>query len=902
MRIPQHACSYCGACEESSVVKCCQCDKWFCNGTSNTSGSHIINHLVRSRHRTAALHESSPLGDATLECFNCGSRNVFLLGFIPCKQDNIVVLICREPCLSSNSIGQLKDNPNWDLTLWQPLIEERSFVPWLVKMPEIEQEDHYAPLSYQQISKLEEIWRSNPKATIEDMFESSNQKSINEETLLSVSLSYTDGLHYQSVFSPLVSDEAANDHSIKESQSSQNVSVRWDVGLNKKRLCYFMFTREEHESKIMLGDELKISIENFDPTTGNVLLMSTCETITWEAVGYVIKILSSEEVCLELKPMYTHPKAKGPWETTRGFKVSFVWKSVSFDRMQTALKNFAMDDTSVSSVLYHILLGQDVDKFSQVQLKVPLPKSFEVPGLPRLNHSQLYAVRKALTMPLAVIQGPAGSGKTLTCATLLYHMSKQSNMGQILVCAPSNIACDHLTEKLHMAGLNVVRVTAKSREDVASSVDFLTLHSQVRQLATADANKELLKLMTLKETVGELSDRDARRLTTVKSRLESRILSNADVICCTCVSAADPRINRMRFKHVLVDEATQATEPECLIPLVMGAKQVILVGDHCQLGPVVLSKKAARAGFNQSLFERMVSLGIRPIRLEVQYRMHPALAEFPSQTFYDGSLQNGVTLAERQVEGLNFPWPRKDMPLFFYHSAGHEEISGSGTSYLNRAEAMNIERIVTQFIKCGLSASQIGVITPYEGQRAHIQSVLQRHTTLSSSAYKDIEIASVDAFQGREKDFIILSCVRSNANSGLGFLHDPRRLNVAITRARYGLVICGNAHVIAKAPPKGGTPSVWSGLMAHLQKHDLIVEGPLGNLRQVHIILPNVSTVRSTNAPVVIPIETNETLESAVRAPSTYFDEGERRSSRRRTHSVESSGSYVSQIRPSTFG
>jgi len=301
---------------------------------------------------------------------------------------------------------------------------------------------------------------------------------------------------------------------------------------------------------------------------------------------------------------------------------------------------------------------------------------------------------------------------------------------------------------------------------------------------------------------------------------------------------------------------------------------------------VILSKAAARAGFKQSLFERIIAMGIRPIRLEVQYRMHPALAEFPSQTFYEGSLQNGVTVADRRVDHFDFPWPRRDMPMFFYHSGGNEEISGSGTSYLNRAEAMNVERIVTHFIKSGLLGSQIGVITPYEGQRAHIQSVLQRHTTLHTNMYKDVEIASVDAFQGRGKDFIILSCVRSNSQAGLGFLQDPRRLNVAITRAKYGLVICGNAYVIGKAPSRGGVPSVWTGLISHLYKHNLIVEGPLGNLRQVHLNLPNIS--RGRDAPQVL-VETNDNLEAPVRAPSSYFDDmRQSRSSRRRAHSGDS--------------
>ena len=879
---PDHSCLYCGVSNESSVVKCSGCDKWFCNGSANTAGSHIINHLVRSRHKSVCLHESSPLGDSVLECYQCGSRNAFLLGFVPAKQDSIVMLLCREPCLSSQS--SLRDNPNWDLSLWQPLIEERSFVPWLVEVPDIASEDFFAPLTNQQINQLEELWRSNPQASLDDA-----DKAITAELAMEpVTLSFDDAFHYQRVFEPLVDLEAEFDHKVKDSQSSLNVSVRWEVsGVSKKRLCYFMFTREEHEAKLMPGDELRISLENYDAKANKVLPYSTSETITWEAVGYVIKALASEEVCLELKQgLKTGGKdTPGPWEIARGYRVGFVWKPVTFERMKNALKKFALDDTSVASVVYHILLGRDLDTNLRAQLKVDIPKSWDAPNLPHLNHSQAYAVKKALSMPVAIIQGPAGTGKTVTTATLIYQMTRQRHAGQILVCAPSNIACDHLTEKLHLAGLRVVRVLAKSREDVSSSVDYLCLHSQVRQLANTPDQRELLKLLTLKDKVGELSDKDQKRFLQVRFRAEKRILDNADVVCCTCVSASDPRISNLRFKHVLIDEATQATEPECLIPLVMGAKQVILVGDHCQLGPVVLNKTAARNGFNQSLFERLVKLGIRPLRLEVQYRMHPALSEFPSLTFYDGALQNGVTLAERQVTGLDFPWPRPDMPLFFYHSAGNEEISGSGTSFLNRAEATNIERIVTQFIKGGLKGSQIGVITPYEGQRAHIQSVLQRQTSLNSSMYTDVEVASVDAFQGREKDFIILSCVRSNAHAGLGFLHDPRRLNVALTRARYGLVICGNAITISRAPSKGGVPSVWTGLISHLIKHDLIVEGPLGNLRQVYFNLPEISTTRGESAPV-IPVDTDDRVESSLRAPDQYFD-ARKSSSRRRVASPD---------------
>lgn len=244
---------------------------------------------------------------------------------------------------------------------------------------------------------------------------------------------------------------------------------------------------------------------------------------------------------------------------------------------------------------------------------------------------------------------------------------------------------------------------------------------------------------------------------------------------------------------------------------------MVLVGDHCQLGPVTLSKPAARAGLAQSLFERLMLLGVRPIRLAVQYRMHPALSRWPSDTFYEGALQNGVTAAARSLPPGAFPWPAPP-PLVFLTTLGAEEISASGTSYLNRAEAAGVEKLVTHLLRVGIRPDQIGVITPYEGQRAHVVGTMLRSGPLRSELYAGVEVASVDAFQGREKDFIVLSCVRSNAHQGIGFLSDPRRLNVALTRARFGLFVLGNPAVLAKQP-------LWAALLHHFKDNGCMVEG-----------------------------------------------------------------------------
>ena len=326
------------------------------------------------------------------------------------------------------------------------------------------------------------------------------------------------------------------------------------------------------------------------------------------------------------------------------FTVEFMWKSTSFDRMLSSLRILKEDVKSISGFLYHKILGHEVDNTTPV-VKVDIPKMLSVKGLPTLNQFQLNAVKKAMQSPLSLIQGPPGTGKTVTSATIVYHLAK-AYPGSVLVCAPSNIAVDQLTEKINETGLKVVRLCARSRESINSPVDFLTLHEQVKKLEGSGFS-QMHSLFKLKEEVGQLSSKDESILKRLKRKAEDFLLSSAEVICTTCVAAFDKRIKKLRFTRVLIDEATQATEPECLLPILKGAKQIILVGDHCQLGPVVMCKKAAKAGMCQSLFERLVCLGNKHIMLQVQYRMHPMLSSIPSMTFYEGALQNGVSQNER---------------------------------------------------------------------------------------------------------------------------------------------------------------------------------------------------------------------------------------------------------------
>ena len=799
--LPQHACAYCGIHDPACVVHDKLDGRWYCNGRGKLPGSHIITHLVRSRHKEVSLHKDSPLGDTVLECYNCCTTNVFLLGFVPAQGDSVVVLLCREPCLHAKGLEDM----NWDLDAWQPLIVDGQFLPWLVRVPTEKEMARSRQISVSEVNKLEELWKTDHSATLSDI-----TKPSTVEELPRAELRYDDGYHFQLVFGALVKAESENDRRMKEEQSRSNITVRWDMSLNRRRVANFIIPQmSDGDIRIMNGDEIRLSHPAHN----------------WECVGTVKGFTTDEEIALELRSGKL--SARAPVDVTKGFRVDIVWKSTSFDRMKAALQQFAVDDTSVSGYLFHRILGHEVHP--QVVKTGIIPDDLSAPNLPQLNESQKIAVRSVLEAPLSLIQGPPGTGKTVTSATIVYHLTNQSK-GKILVCAPSNIAVDQLTEKIAQTGLKVVRVVARSREALSSAVEHLSLHYQVRHVDDRE-DSELNKLLKLRDEAGELSDRDDRRLRSLMRATERELLDAADVICTTCTTAGDPRLSSLRFRSVLIDEATQAAEPEALIPIVHGCKQLVLVGDHCQLGPVITEKRAAAAGLGQSMFERLVALGVRPIRLQVQYRMHPKLSAFPSVTFYEGTLQNGVSADDRKSSLADFPWVDMGTPMIFWSQTGPEEVSASGTSYLNRVEASGVEKAVTHLLKAGVAAEEIGVITPYEGQRAYVVSHFARMGPLRQDLYRDVEVASVDAFQGREKTYIILSCVRSNEHQGIGFLSDPRRLNVALTRSRLGNIIVGNPKVLSRQ-------SLWAALLQHYRDQNALVEGPLTNLKPCVISIP----------------------------------------------------------------
>ena len=424
-----------------------------------------------------------------------------------------------------------------------------------------------------------------------------------------------------------------------------------------------------------------------------------------------------------------------------------------------------------------------------------------------LNASQQLAVEGATTNRLTLVQGPPGTGKTAVAIRILQHWarlaaasaSKNNLPAPILATSDSNIAVDNLVEGCAAVGLRVVR------------------------LGRPEAIRpELLKYCIDKPPAAySASDRINYPNPNAQGQFhKERIkqLKSAQVICCTCIGSGGDMLDSLGpLEHVLVDEATQATEPALLVPLMRGCRQLVLVGDHCQLPPTVLSTRAEEEGHGVPLFSRMVACGVPPVMLDTQYRMHPCIAMFPSDLFYGGRLNNGVSSAERRPLA-GFPWPREEFPVAFVPVKGEE--LDDGVSKYNEAEAAAACDAVAALLQggqCGIS--DIAVVTPYAAQARLIRRMLRRLLPDNGPPY--VEVSSVDGFQGREKEAVVFSAVRSNDYGAIGFTSDWRRVNVSFTRARRALIVIANDQTLRR-----GDPDTWSPWLAWVDAHGLNMDKP----------------------------------------------------------------------------
>ncbi|RKP10557.1 AAA domain-containing protein, partial [Thamnocephalis sphaerospora] len=303
-------------------------------------------------------------------------------------------------------------------------------------------------------------------------------------------------------------------------------------------------------------------------------------------------------------------------------------------------------------------------------------------------------------------------------------------------------------------------------------------------------------------------------------RIRTSIIEEADVLCTTCIGAGSEDLRSVSLPLVIIDEGSQCTEPQCLVPLTKGAKHAVIIGDHKQLPPLILDAEAQKGGLGLSLLERMTYAGAPSTMLNTQYRMHPAICAFPSTYFYLGQLANGDATAEQQAPRLLLSGSQDTTnalscpSLIFIDLETGIEHRGTGMSLANAEEVqatIGVLRLL-QYHNPQLLARDVGIITPYQEQHRYLQSAIRLAPFTSgrdlvcqdhSSENKEVdalvlpEVQTIDGFQGREKNVILFSAVRANRGGMVGFLGDQRRMNVALTRARHLLVVIGHGNTLS---------------------------------------------------------------------------------------------------------
>ncbi len=428
-----------------------------------------------------------------------------------------------------------------------------------------------------------------------------------------------------------------------------------------------------------------------------------------------------------------------------------------------------------------------------------------------LNDSQLEAVRFALSAEdVAIIHGPPGTGKTTTIVELIRQITRAGQ--RVLAVAPSNLAVDNLFEKLLTSGEKAIRVghPARVRPDLRyQTLDALAENHPNLKLARKLARDAYaLRVQASKTTRArpEPGERRARRQEAkqmladarkIEDQVVASVLDSARVVCATLTGLDRDMLGSQHFDWCIMDEASQCTEAAAWAPLQI-ADRLVLAGDHFQLPPTIISPQAVAQGFNVSLLERLIEqLGKGAARrLSVQYRMHHQIMKFSSQEFYEDSLSADDSVREH----LLFTLPGlitnelTGTPIDFIDTAGasyDESVEPEGDSRYNLQEADLVVKKVQSLLACGLAPTEIAVISPYSAQVRLLRERLQQ---------PEMEIDSVDGFQGREKEAVIVSLVRSNREGLVGFLEDVRRMNVALTRARRKLIVIGDSATITIHP------------------------------------------------------------------------------------------------------
>ncbi|MCS6905262.1 MAG: AAA domain-containing protein [Bacteroidia bacterium] len=492
------------------------------------------------------------------------------------------------------------------------------------------------------------------------------------------------------------------------------------------------------------------------------------------------------------------------WVTEGKFVLNYYFDDKTFKMMEQAVLQVAQTEKGRLAELREILLGYMPPRFEQDTNPI---------NIPYLNPSQNAAIAlTAQSVDACIIHGPPGTGKTTTLVdAILYALKKEK---QVLVSAPSNLAVDLLVEKLVEKKVGVVRIGHPVR--ISESIQAHTLDSQIAlhyayaQVRNLRSRAYSLKSYALKYKRNYVRGERQEQLLEVKNLLREAkdiekyiiqdILDKAQVIAATPVGCNFQEMKEKQFSTVFIDEAAQLLEPAAWI-VISKAHRVVFAGDHCQLPPTVKSAEAEKKGLSVTLFEKFYQRQKVYVSqlLNVQYRMHDLIMSFSNSHFYNNALCSAPKVGQQKLF-------EQDTPILFIDTAGcgfEEQQNPETKSYFNPSEASTLISHFVEYVQNlqGFTdyLPSVGWISPYKEQVEYLQAQLPQLADLKQYI-AHISIDSIDGFQGQERDIIYISLVRSNSQGQIGFLADTRRLNVALTRAKYKLVVIGDSATLGNHP------------------------------------------------------------------------------------------------------
>ena len=762
-------CLYCFQSDPKFLCQCKNCDYYFCNNIHRRT-SHIVLHLKQCQHSKISL---SPF-ELELMCERCKNKDIFKLYF---KDERILCEECLELLGSED---------------FMKIIENKKINEEILLSPEV------PPLANRMDSYSESlIAKINRKIIL-----------LKSNDLFTVSLNYTKKKTYCMRYLSLIEEEI-------------DVIRRED----REKDSFLFELKFSTFEKSYVTAELKNDRKDFGFYHRQLLEVAKEYNKNKTYLARVIKVDKSKKMITLFFRDLESSKIDG------NYAIKEIDSLVSYKRMLEGLEKLNQKDSMLldKNILSLIVGKEGKEKISNENKyldKSLLPIKLNISKLDNIkpNKSQENAVFNCFKHKLTLIQGPPGTGKSTVLSILAFHLIKllKNPNDKIFIGAPSNRAVDNISYLLQKLELKFVRVLSLEKEisedvDKTNSLEDL-IKEELDKNKDSSKMKKFKELRAKKENYGFLKDLDKKIYLDIIEQYEYKILDSSPIILSTLNNSSDSRIDRLEFPIVIIDEATQSLEPDCLLPIIHKAQMAILIGDEKQLGPTVLSQSDEISGLSISLFERLCFYyqGSDFIStLNEQYRGHELLFEFSNKHFYNNQIiTHGIELDKNVIN--NFPWPNKDIPTFFYNIKEKEK--KENTSFYNEKEILYIYDIIQKLIKAGVKVKDIGIITPYNAQKFKLYEKFYK------DVYNELKIESVDGFQGLENDYIIISTVRSNPKGEIGFLCSAKRTNVALTRARKGVIILGNIECLSKRH------GIWRDLISFYKSKNLIVQGPLSKL------------------------------------------------------------------------